>query len=79
MYIIAIENQTSEAVISVLKELFAQHGIPDLVVSDNGPQYSAEIFQNSQLPRDSYTRLVAPSIHSLMERLRELYALLKQS
>ena len=55
MYIIAIDyyswwigikrlkNQTSEAVIAVLNELFAQLGISDMVVSDNGPQYSAEI------------------------------------
>ena len=39
-----LKDQTSLAVIAVLKELFAQHGIPDLVVSDNGPQYSSEQF-----------------------------------
>ena len=28
-----------------LKELFSTHGIPDLIVSDNGPQFSSEEFR----------------------------------
>ena len=31
--------------ISALKEIFATHGIPDLVISDNGPQFACELFQ----------------------------------
>ena len=31
---------TSRAVIQALKELFAVHGIPDLIIFDNGLQYS---------------------------------------
>ena len=38
-------NESSSAVIQVLKELFAIHGIPDLIMSDNGPQYSADSFR----------------------------------
>ena len=37
-------NETSQFVIQALKELFAIHGIPDLIISDNGPQYSADSF-----------------------------------
>ena len=37
-------NQHAETVIRALKEIFAVHGIPDLVVSDNGPQFSALSF-----------------------------------
>jgi len=29
-----------------LKSIFARHGIPDTVISDNGPQYSATVFSN---------------------------------
>ena len=37
-------SQTSQDVIQALKSMFARHGIPDSVRSDNGPQYcSAEI------------------------------------
>ena len=29
----------------ILKEIFATHGIPDLVISDNGPQFASSSFQ----------------------------------
>ena len=28
-----------------MKPLFARHGIPDVIISDNGPQYSSQEFQ----------------------------------
>ena len=40
-----LRNETSQVVIQALKELFAIHGIPDLIISDNGPQYSADSFR----------------------------------
>ena len=40
-----LRNETSQVVIQALKELFAIHGIPDLMMSDNGPQYSADSFR----------------------------------
>ena len=36
---------TSTAVVNLLAELFAEHGIPEKVVSDNGPQYDCEKFR----------------------------------
>ena len=74
-----LKDQTSEAVIAVLKELFAQHGIPDLVISDNGPQYSKEVFRKFAATYGFYILLVALSLLSLMERLRERYVRLKHS
>ena len=35
---------TSEVVIDKLKQHIARHGIPDTVISDNGPQYSSQKF-----------------------------------
>ncbi|XP_042072880.1 uncharacterized protein K02A2.6-like [Haplochromis burtoni] len=42
---IALLNRTkSNDVITHLKSFFARHGIPEVLMSDNGPQYSGRIF-----------------------------------
>ncbi|KAL1447548.1 hypothetical protein WDU94_012414 [Cyamophila willieti] len=38
-------NTTSSMVISHVKSIFARHGIPQIVVSDNGPQFSSQEFK----------------------------------
>lgn len=43
--VIPMPTTTAEASIRVLKKLFACHGLPDIVVSDNGPQWTAAVFQ----------------------------------
>ena len=43
--IIKLSNTSSRAIIDKLKEVFARFGIPDILYSDNGPQYSSEEFQ----------------------------------
>ena len=37
--------ETSQVVIQALRELFAIHGIPDLIIAYNGPQESADSFR----------------------------------
>jgi hypothetical protein len=37
---------TSGNVINILKELFSTHRIPDIVISDNGPQFASETFSD---------------------------------
>ena len=39
-----LDNLTSTSIICHLKSQFARHGIPDEVVSDNGPQYASAAF-----------------------------------
>jgi len=39
-----LTSTTSTAVIKHLKSIFARHGLPQIVVSDNGPQYSSSVF-----------------------------------
>ena len=39
-----LPNTSSKTVIHKLKAHFARHGIPDTVVSDNGPQFSSSDF-----------------------------------
>ncbi len=41
-----LHSTTSAAVISKLKASFARHGIPEAVISDNGPQYSSGEFES---------------------------------
>ena len=38
-------STTSKAVISKLKQYFGRHGIPNTVVSDNGPQFDSDEFR----------------------------------
>lgn len=40
-----LSDTTSQAVITKLKNQFARHGIPDVLVSDGGPQYSSQSFK----------------------------------
>lgn len=39
-----LSSTTSAAIINHLKSIFAEHGIPESLVSDNGPQYSSKEF-----------------------------------
>lgn len=40
-----LRDMSSSSVISILKENFARYGIPDTVISDNGPQFSCQSFK----------------------------------
>lgn len=43
--VVKLSSTSSKAVIQHLKTIFARHGIPEIVMSDNGPQYSSEDFK----------------------------------
>ncbi|XP_034289829.1 uncharacterized protein K02A2.6-like isoform X1 [Pantherophis guttatus] len=43
--IVLMTSTTSEAVIQVLRRMFATHGLPDVLVLDNGPQLTSTTFQ----------------------------------
>ena len=42
--VIQLTSTTSAAVVKVMKSIFSRHGVPEVVRSDNGPQFSAEEF-----------------------------------
>ena len=39
-----LNNTSSASIVNNLKSIFAQHGIPEIVVIDNCPQYSSQTF-----------------------------------
>ncbi|XP_015283489.1 PREDICTED: uncharacterized protein K02A2.6-like, partial [Gekko japonicus] len=43
--VVRMKTTTSLAVIHALRHLFATHGLPDVLVSDNGPQFVSEEFK----------------------------------
>ena len=42
--VIPMRSTTATRTISKLRQIFAQHGIPEQIVSDNGPQFASEEF-----------------------------------
>ena len=42
--VVRLPSTTSPTVIAVLKSIFARHGIPEIVRSDNGPQFVSREF-----------------------------------
>lgn len=43
--IFVMENTTAEETVCMLRSLFARMGLPDQLVSDNGPQFTSETFR----------------------------------
>ena len=41
---IKLKSTTSQAILEALQSVFFHHGIPESVISDNGPQYSSNEF-----------------------------------
>ena len=42
--VIHLKNTTSQSIIAALKSIFSRHGIPETILSDNGPQYASQEF-----------------------------------
>ena len=43
--IVVMENTTAEETVNTLRSLFARMGLPDQILSDNGPQSTSDIFK----------------------------------
>ena len=64
-----LDNETSHEVVIRLKSIFARHGIPLQVFSDNGPQYSSTEF--SEFVTSLSTPPAALNSSRAMEKRRE--------
>ncbi|XP_060543046.1 uncharacterized protein K02A2.6-like [Pantherophis guttatus] len=70
--VVLMSTTTADAVIKVLRRLFATHGIPDLIVSDNGPPFTSntfEMFLADQGIRHALSAPKKPSTNGLAERM----------
>lgn len=50
--IVELSHTTSEDIITCLKNIFSRQGIPEYVMSDNGPQFSSSVFRQFALEWD---------------------------
>lgn len=64
-----LTGETCSEVVKHMKSIFARHGIPEQVTSDNGPQFSAREFTNFS---KSYGFSHSTSTPSLTEKQNEL-------
>ncbi|KAK2707571.1 hypothetical protein QYM36_015318 [Artemia franciscana] len=55
-----LDSTSLGAIITKLKSQFAQNGIPQILTSDNSPQFAADKFKNSQNSGESCTACPAP-------------------
>ena len=43
--VVKLNSTTSISIINILKSIFARHGIPSKLITDNGPQFSSHTFK----------------------------------
>ena len=63
-----ITSTSSTTVINWLKSTFSRFGIPETVISDNGPQFASNIFLTLQMSTTSNMSQVAPSSLRAMDK-----------
>eukprot|EP00118_Oscarella_pearsei_P019101 m.200096 g.200096 ORF g.200096 m.200096 type:complete len:138 (+) comp39585_c0_seq6:550-963(+) len=68
-----LPSQGSAAVIEKCKEIFSCHGIPELFVSDNGPQYASEEFQRLAKQYGFVHDISSPRYHRVMDWRKEQF------
>lgn len=69
--VVKLSHTTSPDVTAHLQSMFARHGIPEQLISDNGPQFSSTSF--SKFAKDyEFTRMLTnpqyPQVNSEVER-----------
>ena len=65
-----LEKTTLGAEIRVLEKQFSRHGIPDKLISDNGPQFVSKAFEEFAQTGNSHTPHQARDIRRAMDRQR---------
>ena len=81
--VIKLRTTTSAGIIEAVKAVFSRHGIPETVISDNGPQFSSKEFAKFASQYSFQHRTSSPHFpqsNSLVERtVQTVKNILKQS
>ena len=56
----AMSSTTAQATVQQLRRIFATHGLPQMIVSDNGPQFASEEFEQFCTSRGIQHNTIAP-------------------
>ena len=81
MEVCPVKSATSAATISQLRAIFATHGIPELLVSDNGPAFTSSEFKEFMHLngiRHTTSARYHPATHGLAERAVQTFQALPQ-
>ena len=63
-----MSSTTSEKTINVLRTMLAQHGLPEKLVSDNGPQFSLQQFLENNQIKHILSASHYPALNGLAKR-----------
>ena len=66
-----MSSTTSQKTIEILQVLFAKYGLPEQLVSDNGPQFTSNEF--AEFVKDIRSALYHPSSKGLAERFVQMF------
>ena len=66
-------NTTAQTTITALRDIFSRHGLPEILVSDNGAQFTARDLNNSVQTIAYCIELQQPISHPPMARLSVLF------
>ena len=70
--VVNMSNTTAIETVKVLRETFSRHGLPEMIVSDNGPQFTSDEFHKFCNMNGIYHRKSAtykPSTNGQAERI----------
>lgn len=72
--VVKMTNTTAQTTIIALRDIFSRHGLPEILVSDNGAQFTARdfILNHSVQTMAYYIELQQPINHPPMARLSVL-------
>jgi transposase InsO family protein len=66
--VVPVPNITTRQTVNVLRKLYSQHGVPETIVSDNGPQFTAQDFKEF-CKANAITHILSPPyIHPQMDK-----------